>query len=441
MKKIIIILTLLLLILIGAYYTIIVKNSTNENEVILSNILEENETNTDLIETNTKQLHKVDDRNEYYMIKNCVNKFYIYRVVEQDTVLEETEKELYAQNIYNMLDKEYIGAENITLDNLTSKIPPINDVKIGISKMYVSKQNDEISIYLVEGTLRDKSTGEISEYKIMLKANTKNRIFSIFLKDYIDEEYPNLQEGTTIDGTISLALEKNDNNIYGGQNISDEAYVRDLFDKYKDEILYNQELAYEHLDEEYRIKRFGTLENFKQYAKDNVRTNVTMEVEQYQKKDMGTYTQYTCIDQDGRYYIFRENAVMDYDLILDTYTIDIPEFVEKYSFADEEEKIILNIAKLEEAINDKNYQYIYSKLDETFRNNNYPTVETLKEYISQKLYEKNELGFVIDEKSGEVYICNLNIKNEEDANSPTVNLRLIIQLKEGTDYVISFSEI
>ena len=144
-------------------------------------------------------------------------------------------------------------------------------------------------------------------------------------------------------------------------------------------------------------------------------------------------------DKSGRYYIFKENAVMDYDLILDTYTIDIPEFVEKYAMADEEEKIMLNVAKIGEAINDKNYQYIYSKLDETFKNNNYPTVEELKEYMEQKIYENNKVGFVIDEKNEDIYIGKLKIQNE--LNNEVTNLRLIIQLKQGTDYVISFSEI
>jgi hypothetical protein len=46
---------------------------------------------------------------------------------------------------------------------------------------------------------------------------------------------------------------------------------------------------------------------------------------------------------------------MDYKLILDEYTIDLPEFTEKYKKAAPQEKVGMNIEKIISAINNKDY--------------------------------------------------------------------------------------
>ena len=93
--------------------------------------------------------------------------------------------------------------------------------------------------------------------------------------------------------------------------------------KYRQEVLYNAELTYNSLDKDYKEKKFENLEEFKTYAKNNIRKHVVMTVDKYQKEQAENYTQYTLLDTKGNYYIFRETAPMQYTLILDTYTIDI----------------------------------------------------------------------------------------------------------------------
>lgn len=55
--------------------------------------------------------------------------------------------------------------------------------------------------------------------------------------------------------------------------------------------------------------------------------------------------QYICVDQTGKYLIFKEKSIMDYEIILDTYTIDLPEFVEQYNSSSEDKKVQFNIQK------------------------------------------------------------------------------------------------
>ena len=69
-------------------------------------------------------IEKVTDRNNYYMIENCVNKFYSYcaSIYENKNPEEEDIKKTY-----NLLDKQYISFKNITQENLATILLPINE--------------------------------------------------------------------------------------------------------------------------------------------------------------------------------------------------------------------------------------------------------------------------------------------------------------------------
>ena len=59
---------------------------------------------------------------------------------------------------------------------------------------------------------------------------------------------------------------------------------------------------------------------------------------QYQKSVYNDYTQYVVLDENGRYYIFKESSVMNYSVLLDMYTVELQEFTDKYNSAKGEEK-------------------------------------------------------------------------------------------------------
>ena len=44
---------------------------------------------------------------------------------------------------------------------------------------------------------------------------------------------------------------------------------------------------------------------------------------------------------------------------LDTYTIDLPEFVSKYNISSNEDKVLMNIQKVFDSINDKDLSLIH----------------------------------------------------------------------------------
>lgn len=124
--------------------------------------------------------------------------------------------------------------------------------------------------------------------------------------------------------------------------------------------------------------------------------------------------------------------------MLDTYTIDLPEFIEKYNNSTDEQKVLFNIQKFFEAINQKDYAFAYSKLDETFKNTNFGTLAQFEAYMKKNFFSKNKLSVGKTEKQGNLYLYDINISDGEEKEVGTKKKNFVMQLKEGTDFVMSF---
>lgn len=379
-------------------------------------------------------IENVTDRNNYYMVENCVKKFYKYCSSIYENKNPEEEDVI---KTYNLLDKQYIDFKNINKENLHTVLVAMNDSVVNIYDMYVSKQNEEISAYIVKGDLRDITNNKLSDFQIMIKIDFKNKTFSVLLQDYMQAKYKNLDIGSKIAVDLSN-IEKNKNNTYVLEEISDKTYMLDLFNRYKEEVIYNVELAYEHLNKEYSSIKFGTLENFKEYAKDNIDKHTNMQLEKYKVSQEDGYKQYIGVDKNEYYYIFQETGLMKYTLVLDSYTINLPEFLRKYNAAGTVDKVGYNIQKILEAINYKDYEYVYNKLDLEFMANNYVTIEQLKRDIEENLFEKNKVKDVSSYTEGMTYIFKLVITDIND-NKKEQPMTVVMKLKEGTDFVMAFS--
>lgn len=447
-KKILIAIISLAVISIILIVCIFIMKSNTENEEEAYAYTGESE---DIEEV--KGLHYLNDVNSYYEVSACVDKFYsyysdifsdaesnYYMTGKVGQVNTEAVQKASAEEVYNMLDPEYIEYKGITNANITEKLDKLENIEVNITDIYVSEKGSNVNVYIVKGVLRDEKTENITNLNVMLKLDLINETFTVYLHDYLKEKYKDLKLGEEIDASVPESIEKNGSNQYSHKVIDEETYVRDLFSKYRTDILYYPEIAYNSLDEEYRKARFGTLEDFKAYAKETVRQSLLMQAEKYNKTQTDDYTQYTCIDGNGNYYIFRETSTMKYTLLLDTYTIDIPEFLEKYNNATEDQKVGYNIQKVFEAINNKDYKYVYNKLDETFKQNNFKTQADFETYMEQNFYERNNVTYENYEQSGDLYIYNITISDANNEERGTISKNIIMQLKEGTDFVMSFNK-
>ena len=380
-------------------------------------------------------IEKVTDRNNYYMVENCVNKFYSYCASIYENKNPEEEDVI---KTYNLLDEQYIKFKNITQENLPTILAPINESVVNIYDMYVSNQNEYISVYIAKGILREVVTKELTNFSIMVKIDKQKGTFSVLLQDYIDEKHKDANPGSNLTIESINNIEKNRNNIYVLEEITDKTYILDLFARYKEEILYNTEFAYKNLEEEYKTYKFGTLGNFKEYAEKNKDRHSKMELEQFNVTEEDGAKRYIGIDKDGYYYIFDEIELMKYTLILDTYTVDLPEFLEKYTAASTVDRVGYNIQKVLDALNTKDYEYVYNKLDFEFKAVNYVTLESFEKDIKEKLFERNEVKKVSSFNEGSTYAFKLTISDVKD-NEKEQDMTVIMQLGEGTNFVMSFS--
>lgn len=448
LKKIIIIIAIICILMIILLCFLI----NHQRKIIGNTTLTEDETPLAAYDIEKNKVQLVQLRSDFYLVQDCIEKFYTSEDVKK---------------IYNRLDYEYIADFNITENNLNNKFKTYKKVEVDISKIYLIEINTGINAYLVKGYLRDAETNNVIAITIGIKTDNNNNTFSVLPYEYLEKKnYLNINVGDTLDFNAIEQIKNNIDNTFKYEYINDEGHMMNLFTTYINRCLYNVELAYDSLNTEYKEKRFENLQEFKNYVSNNKKLYLSqdmsttkqygdfdsmeeyllylasvksLELEKYQVIKQNNYTQYVCIDNYNNYYIFREMSGMNYDLILDTYTVDLPEFVEKYNEAEEDEKILLNIQKIFEAINAGDYKYVYDKLDNTFKSNYFKTRLEFENYIKKHLYTNNKINYGDCQKNGEVYIYKIQIEDGDKLKTEIIDKKIVMKLLEGTNFVFSFN--
>lgn len=462
-KKIIMIIIVIIIITVLLLLGIKYYDKTDQNQKYNNNEIEKNQmkndekidNNSDM--TNIQKVKLVDSRNEYFSIKQCVETFYLYYgyiYQENNTKIslnknisdddessipddyESSNKDEYIKAVYNMLDEEYISYKNLTKENLGKTLAQISSMDVDINKMYVSKQNNNISLYIVNGKLFEQQTGNVKDFSLLVKTDSANNTFSIFLDDYIKDKYPNMNITERTDFTLDNKnnISEKEYNKYENVEKNDEEYIKALLLKYRNEILNDPETAYSYLNTEYKNTKFESIENFRNYISNNILRISELQLSKYLINKYDDYTQYVCIDDNGYYYIFNDKGVMNYEMYLDTYTVSLPEFTEKYQKAGTQQKVGMNITKVLDAINEKDYKYVYNKLNSTYRqtkfNNN---IEDLENYIKEN-FVSNDVEYNEFEDVGGTYTYNISFNDTDKTVS------FIVKLLDNDDFEIAFGE-
>lgn len=446
-RKMIIILIIIFVIIIMLLGVIMLSN--NEENVV---DMPDEVSMDDAVDEFYNIVQVVDVRNNYYLVKRCVERFYEYYSEmfedpldgylikpEEGTVNIENLKSKSIEKVYNLLDEEYIEYNGITLDNLASKLPEIDEVSINIQNMYYIEQSENISVYFIYGNLRSVLESNSENFSMMIRLDRKNNTYKALLGDYVEEYYKDLKINDYMEFN-SEEIEENTYNYIEYENISDVEYINDLFKHYKNTLRISKEQSYNLLDEEYKKICFDNLDGYLTYMEENYSKIVTANLDEYTKQKNSGYTQYLFKDTKGNYYIFKETTPFKYTVILDNYTIPTKDFTEEYESSSEAEKVVLNIKKFFMGIDDKNYGYSYSVLSESFKNNKYPTKEDFINYAEQNFFEENEIEYISYEKETGVYIYKIKITDAEGENSEERAFNIIVKLNSGTDFEMSFGE-
>lgn len=416
--------------------------------------------------TNFEQVYMTSD---YFAIKDIIEEFYsncnklnlnekdidVHKLpISQDELQEyikneiNSKKELAQEVIYGLFDNSYIDEFGIKKEDIKQKFQLENSVELVIENMYKTKISNNIYIYCTSGLCCDTVTNEGTEFMIMVAVDTENKTYSIFPEEYIKKHnYDKISENTNFNINID-SIEKNGYNTFKkNDKVEDNILTKEYFYNYKNTMLCDKEKAYNMLDKIYREKKFGQLEDYKKYVEENYEKLKKIIVSKYQVVDSKQSKEYVCLDQNNNYYIFSVDSTGNYTLFLDTYTVDLPEFIEEYNSASNQKKMALNINKIISAINQKDYEYVYSKLDETFKQNYYNNQESLETFIKENLFDKNKASFQEYSSEQNLGIYKVRIEKEyqdgeqapEGKNAEFQNLNIIMKLGQGTDFVMSFS--
>lgn len=119
-------------------------------------------------------------------------------------------------------------------------------------------------------------------------------------------------------------ITKYEANEYLPVMINNEDIVKIYLNNYKNNILTDISAAYNLLNKEYREKKFGNIDKFKEYIKNFISLSTyTMEVDKYSISSVGGDKLFNIYDKSGNQYIIREKSIMDYEVYLDEYTVSI----------------------------------------------------------------------------------------------------------------------
>lgn len=429
LKKIIIIVGIIIIILI---LTVVILNILESNNIITPKI-EEDEGYTP---NEINVIQRVYSTNDYFAVKRSIENFLNY--MSKDFLMGENANEDYKEMVYEVLSDNYVNNNGLTKENISEKIPYASYQFI-INDMFFIKSDNDNNIYIVLGKYVNLSNAETNDYGFIVTTNVKNEVFSISLYDEIERlNLQNVKEGDRID-IQQENIERNEYNTFLTEYMYDDEIAEEYFLSYKQNALFNPEHLYSILDEEYKNEKFKTEEDFIEFIEENRTDIMGRFVSQYKKETIDSKNIYTCVDNYGNYYIFSENEIMNYSVTLDMYTLNTEKFITEYEESSEEEKVALNIERIVQAMNVHDYKYIYDKLDETFRNNNWGSEEAFEQYMREKFPLHYDVEYTTYSNEGSTYVQQINLTDITGETEGRISLNIIMQLKDNYEFVMSFS--
>ena len=432
-KKLIVILLVIILILILGILIINMKNKEKKVENLLNTEtsvdpgVPEEDINKNAEDNNILQY--VTDRN-YYAIIKAISRNYI-------SVASYGERDI----IRNIFSNKFIEEYKINDNNILSYtgVDQVSNTKINstyiISDMLYTVK-DNIYIYIVKGKYRFSNWSNYRELNLMIVLDDTNEKYVLFPDEYLKKKnYSNLKENDILklDNTI-LSSEKVTS--FSRVSLDDKEYSNELFAEWKEKIIYDKKDAYSKLNNQYKEKRFSNYNSFTDYLSNKKYIPTINQYRVYSKDD---YTDYICTDQYNNYYIFRvQGGVMRYTVFLDNYTVELESFKENYDKSDDSGKIAIQTGKFKQMLNLKDYNAIYSKLNEKFKDNNFKTVSDLKKYLDEKIYNINTIEIQEITQKDDYYVCNGVIRNQQNQNEQK-SIVIAIKLIGSNEFELSFS--
>ncbi len=436
MKKIIIaiiIILILCMITTGILLYMLKNSDTQEEENVEGDVGED-------INLNETTIEPVTDNISFFSVQNCIQGYLNTINLKNSSYYDNEDKQIVTDNeiaegICNLLSKEYIDENSITTSNVFNYIDKVEEnlIFIPLKMNYLLVQN--MTKYAVYGFCMDWDNNYVKDLYFIVNVDESNKTYSITPLN--TEQYKSIND-IKLDRKELTIENKNNINDFVVQTITDQYLCQQYFLLQKRLMLSRPEISYSYLDEEYKNKRFGTLENYTKYISENKVHILKTALKGYQVERIGDTSQYMCKDQYGNYSLFNVEKVLDYKVFLDIYTIEQEKAVKAYNEYNDRKKIAYNVNKWVQMVNNKDYQGIYNLLNTTFRDNTWSTLEQFENFIKQKYPSYYEVEYGQYEENGESSVQTIILKDIE-GKEENKTVTLIIKLKDEMNFEMSIA--
>lgn len=387
---------------------------------------------------------RVSDRNDYYTIKYILDTYFRYinyidanaedleltNISNQQEIIQEYTN-IAIKSLKNIVDKDYLEKDK-TDEKIREDLAKSKNKTFRVNKLYAQDKSLRQTAYFAYVTLDFKK-----EIKLIIKIDSISNCFSILPEDYINEN------GYSEDNLNQIEVKdiiSNDDNEYEYISVTDRMMAESYLEDYATIIMKDRKKSYEMLDEEYKQQRFLTLAEYENYINNANKDYEMISLKEYAISVEKDNKIYTCKDQYGNTYIFKEKGIMEYDVQLDDYTLNNERFNEIYQKAEDKDKGILNIDKFFAMINMQDYASAYRVLDENFKQNYFKTQADFETYIKSKVFRYNKVTYQeYSNKITDIYTYKIQLTDKTEEKQGQIEFNMVVKLLEGTNFVMSFA--
>lgn len=386
----------------------------------------------------TLDVKETKEAKEFKNVNYCVNDFFT-ALGNQNT-----------DKVIALLDEKYKKNKGIDTSNvLNGQFDYFFAKKVNYKEISFAQEYQ----YYIYGEIYYDNFSHKSGIYIILNTDYENNSYSVQFDDrnikITEEEYDNIVDKLKSNNTNEYIeatnssfsqIELNSYNSFPNNSTDKPDMLEEYFKNYSIMAVYNPEYAYnELLDKDYRESKFENVQEYKDYVEKNKNSILNTAIREYTSEDKEDYIEYFVVDTSDNYYTFKVKDVMQYTIVLDFYTVELDQIAQKYDAGTEQEKVAINIQKVVAALKDKDYEYVYNKLNENFRNSNFNTLGEFENKMKNIYTGKMSLTFKEFSNEGNTFIYDINLKGRTASNKRETNMQIIMRLKENRDFEMSFS--
>ena len=329
-KKVLKIIAFILVVLIVLVITLLIWSKKDNNDGNQSNISKFNYVESDEQDNQTNNTFKVVNDYSVYFSANIILNDYIeyFEKINKDVEFakdkiqlsdEELENARYKSSlnaISQFFDEQYKETEAYDNNKIASYVEKYKNKSgnskyiIYISEMYQANIDQNCMLVLIYSKINN------NDFNCMIKMDFDSKRYSIFWDDYLEKH--NYTKNRTEQVDINRDIKGQDYNIFTPVYPNNQDIAIQYFEDLKYKIKYNPNELYNYLlDEEYKTKKFPSVESYSEFLKDMNEKLDNMDITQVQFED----NQIVLGDNYDNIYTFKISSAMKYKVLLDNYTI------------------------------------------------------------------------------------------------------------------------